>query len=410
MIQKSTFFFFLVIAFAIHPPAQICYHLNMTRVQIQPEMLQWARERAEKSVDDLSSAFPKLIAWEEGTTMPTVKQLENFAKRTWTPFGYFFLNSPPEEKLPIPDFRTVGDQRPLRPSPNLLETVHTLQRRQEWLRDYLIEDGAEPLAFVGCVDQTADPLQVAQNMRTIFNIGPGWAEVHRTWQDALRDLRHRVEDAGVITAWNGVVGNNTRRTLDVDEFRGFVLTDEYAPVVFINTNDAKAAQMFTLAHELAHLLTGSDGVLNLNALQPADYDVERFCNRVAAEFLVPAVEFRAAWPDASFEDEPFKELARKFKVSPLVAARRTLDLNFITRDEFFSFYNDYVQKARLNNRSTSGGNFYATAPLRLGRPFAKAVIRATREGKLLYRNAYHLTGLHGKTFDTLAKKLEVEGV
>lgn len=364
------------------------------------------------SIDDLSSAFPKLRAWEDGTAMPTLKQLENYAKRTWTPFGYFFLINPPEEKLPIPDFRTVEDKKPLRPSPNLLETVHTVQRRQEWLRDYLIEDGAESLPFVGSFDISADPLAVALNMRNTFGIDPGWAEVHRTWQDALRDLRHRVEDAGVITAWNGVVGNNTRRALDVDEFRGFVLSDKYAPIVFINTNDARAAQMFTLAHELAHLWVGSDGVLNLNAMQPADYAVERFCNHVAAEFLVPEAEFRAAWPEVSSSEEPFRELARKFKVSPLVAARRALDLNYITRNDFFGFYNYYVRNERQKNRSRnkSGGNFYLTAPLRLGRPFAEAVIRAAREGKLLYRNAYQLTGLHGKTFDALARKLESEGV
>lgn len=385
----------------------------MNRVTIQPKMLRWARERVDLTLDDLRKPFPKLADWEERRVLPTLRQLEQYAKRTWTPFGYFFLPQPPEEKLPIPDFRTVGDRHFRKPSPNLLETVYAMQRRQDWLRDYLIEEGDEPLAFVGSVSIRNDPHAVAGQMRELLGIGAGWANDHRTWTDALLDLRIKAEDAGVVTTWNGVVGNHTGRALDVEEFRGFVLADEYAPFVFINTRDAKAAQMFTLVHELVHLWIGSAGVLNMKAMQPANNDTERFCNHVAAEFLVPKREMEDAWIAAQNDPEPFQVLARQFKVSPLVVARRALDLEHIDREAFFEFYNAYLEDDRrklARQRQHPGGDFYATVPLRLGRPFADAVIRATREGKLLYRDAYQLTGLHGKTFDTLVQKVGGESL
>jgi Zn-dependent peptidase ImmA (M78 family)/transcriptional regulator with XRE-family HTH domain len=382
----------------------------MNRVTVQPEMLRWARERADLTLDDLLKPFPHLAKWEEQLTQPTLRQLENYARRTWTPFGYFFLVHPPEEKLPIPDFRTLGDQQLRRPSPNLLDTIYALQRRQAWLRDYLIEEGDDPLVFAGSANVQQDPVAVAGRMREVLGLSAGWANEHATWTDALLGLRLKVETAGIVTTWSGVVGNHTRRILDIDEFRGFVLADEYAPFVFINTRDAKAAQMFTLVHELVHVWLGTAGVVNMEAMQPADSDAERFCNRVAAEVLVPQHEMEEAWAAAQNAPEPIQVLARRFKVSPLVVARRALELNYLDREGFFKFYNAYMEddrRVQARRHEHPGGDFYATAPLRLGRPFVDAILRATREGKLLYRDAYQLTGLHGKTFDTLARKVEL---
>jgi Zn-dependent peptidase ImmA (M78 family) len=363
-------------------------------------MLRWARERVQLGVEDLRKPFPKLEEWESGESFPTLRQLEQFAGKTWTPFGYFFLPEPPEEKLPIPDFRTVRDATVRRPSPNLLEMVYTLQRRQGWLRDFLIEEGVEPLPFVGSASLNDSPDELAATMRRKLGHGSGWAREFGTWSDALLALRDEVEEIGIVTTWSGVVGNHTRRKLDVNEFRGFVLPDEYAPMVFVNSADAKAAQMFTLIHELAHIWLNAAGVLNLDALQPSENKVEQFCNRVAAEFLVPASELIPAWHGAHGQAEPFQVLARTFKVSPLVAARRVLDLELISRAAFFEFYNAYMEDDRRRLAACpSGGNFYRTNDLRLGRPFAEAVVQAVREGRLLYHHAYQLTGLQGKMFD-----------
>jgi Zn-dependent peptidase ImmA (M78 family) len=377
----------------------------MSKVAVKYDLITWAKERSGLRTDALVKKFPKFREWERGEAQPTLRQLEALAKTTATPLGYFFLPNPPEERLPIPDFRTVPGAQAQRPSPNLLETIQTMQQRQGWMRDFLMEEGEEPLAFIGSVTLQDDSDGVAVRIRETLSLSENWAHNQRTWTDALKTLRDEIEDVGILVMVNGVVGNNTRRKLDVNEFRGFVLVDEYAPLVFVNGADAKAAQMFTLAHELAHLWLGRGGVINFDDLQPANHEVELFCNRVAAEFLVSGESIRQVWTEAEQADEPFQFLARHFKVSPLVAARRALDLRLIPRQEFFDFYQRYQEDERRQKRKSSGGDFYATQGMRIGERFASAVVRAVKEGRLLYRDAYRLTGLHGKTFDRYAESL-----
>jgi Zn-dependent peptidase ImmA (M78 family) len=199
-----------------------------------------------------------------------------------------------------------------------------------------------------------------------------------------------------------VVGLNNHRPLDPDEFRGFVLCDPIAPVIFVNDADTKSARIFTLAHELVHVWLGQDGVFNLDQMMPANNDIERFCNRVAAEFLIPGYKLTERWDEANATGKPFHTIARWFKVSPVVAARRALDLKFITRPEFFRFYEqdraEWLKRKEQDRKKTSGGNFFATQNVRLGRPFSAAVVRAAKEGRILYEEAFQLTGLKGQTF------------
>jgi Zn-dependent peptidase ImmA (M78 family) len=376
-------------------------------VDIHPALFRWARERARLDPAALAKRFPRLTEWEAGTAKPTFRQLENFADATAAPFGYMFLHEPPEEPLPIPDFRTLGD-RPIRhPSPNLLDTIHEMQRRQAWMREERIEEGQEPLPFVGSVTVRAVPSTVAAALRRTLGVADGWAALHGTWTEALRALRERVENVGVIVVINGVVGNNTHRKLDPDEFRGFVLSDEFAPFVFINGADGKGAQMFTFAHELAHLCIGQGGLFDLQDMQPSGDPSERFCNAVAAEFLIPQDELRRAWNEVGERPQPFSALARRFKVSELVAARRALDARLIDREAFSQFYGAYeLDERRRAARQSTGGDFYANQNSRVGRVFAEAIARAAKEGRLLYRDAYQLTGLRGEIFDRYIAKLE----
>lgn len=377
----------------------------MSKVAVKYDLITWARERSGLRTDALVKKFPKFREWERGEAQPTLRQLEALAKTTSTPLGYFFLTEPPEDRLPIPDFRTLPGAQPRRPSPNLLETIQTMQQRQGWMRDFLIEQGQEALAFVGSVSLQGDPNDVAARIRAALSLVNDWARQEANWTEALKTLREAAESAGILVAINGVVGNSTRRKLDPNEFQGFVLSDEYAPLIFINGSDFKAAQMFTLAHELVHLWLGRGGVVSLEDMQPVNNEVELFCNRAAAEFLVPARELRSVWREAQEAPEPFQFLARHFKVSPIVAARRALDLQLMSRRAFFDFYREYQEDERRVKRTSSGGDFYATQGTRIGERFASAVMRAVKEGRLLYRDAYRLTGLHGKTFDRYADYL-----
>ncbi len=376
-------------------------------IYVKPELIRWAIERSGRSADTLARYLPRIGQWETGDASPTLRQLETLAKKTWTPLGYFFLSEPPEEPLPIPDFRTLRDEPIRRPSPNLIDTLHTMQRRQAWMRDYLIELGHERLPFIRSATPSDDVRMAARNIRRQLGMADGWASRISTWTDALRVLREAAEAAGVLVVINGVVGNDTHRKLDPSEFRGFVLSDDYAPLVFINGADARSAQMFTLAHELAHIWIGEGGIFDLPDLQSRGDRQEQFCNRVAAEFLVPAAELRNFWSQVSRDREPFQSVARHFKVSPIVAARRALDLNLITRPAFLEFFQGYQADERRQAAKSKGGNFFLNQNVRLGKRFARAVMLAAKEGRLLYRDAYSLTGLHGATFDKFAKSLGI---
>jgi Zn-dependent peptidase ImmA (M78 family) len=373
-------------------------------VTVNPEVIRWAIDRSGLKMEKLEQ-FP-IKEWKSGKKQPTLRQLEAFAKRTMTPLGYLFLSTPPEEKLPIPDFRTMGDTPIGHPSPNLIDTIQTMQRRQAWMRDCLIEQGQEALPFIGSLNPNVKIEIAAEQIRNALGLAEDWASQHSTRGDALHNLCEATEDIGILVAMSSVVGMNNYRHLNPQEFRGFVLCDEYAPFIFVNSADATSAQMFTMAHELVHLWLGYGGLFNLINMQPSNDEKEKYCNLVAAEFLIPGKKLATRWPEVRDTTDPYKTLSLWFKVSPLVVARRALDMNLISKSAFFVFYNKYQEawkESRVEKRS--GGNFYNTQNVHLGRRFAYAVVCATKEGRLLYRDAYKLTGMSGDTFDKYAKRL-----
>ncbi|MCG3153484.1 MAG: hypothetical protein DKINENOH_00072 [bacterium] len=374
------------------------------RLSVNTSVLAWALARSGRA-RELHTSFPRLSDWLSGEASPTLRQLEDFARASRMPFGYLLLEAPPADPLPIALFRTKEekDTPPGVASPELIDTVHWMLRRQAWFREQLIEEGWEPLRFVRSASLTAPPEEVAHQMKEILGLGPTWVDDHRNWTGALKALIDKIDQAGILVAVSGIVGNNTHRILKVDEFRGFVLADEYAPLVFVNGADAKAAQMFTLAHELAHVWFGQSAAFDLRNLEPAQNRIEQACNRVAAEFLVPASLLRRFWPSVRKMSSRFQAIAQQFRVSEIVAARRALELSLITKEEFLKFYLAQTERERRSQQGS--GDFYATQNLRIGRRFGEAVIRAAREGRLLYREAYRLVGLHGQTFDRYAQAI-----
>jgi Zn-dependent peptidase ImmA (M78 family) len=378
----------------------------MPTVAVKPELIRWAIERSGLPTDSLRKKFPKLEEWKSGDKQPTFRQLELFARTTMTPLGTLFLEDPPHEELPVPDFRTHKNKPLTRFSPNLIDTIRTMQQRQEWMREWLLEEGVDELDIVGSLSVTRNIKSAAQRIRQHLDLDPDWAEPLPNWEKALQTFRKTIERSGILVFSNSVVGLNNHRPLNPDEFRGFVLCDSHAPAIFLNAADTKSARIFTLAHEIVHVWLGQDGVFNLENLLPAKDDTEQFCNRVAAEFLIPEYKLMQRWDEASRNRRPFHSIAEWFKVSPVVAARRALDLRLITKAEFFRFYEqDRAEWQKLKNetrKKKSGGNFYATQGVRLGRRFSSAVVRASRQGRILYQDAFRLTGMKGKTFHTFA--------
>jgi Zn-dependent peptidase ImmA (M78 family) len=378
----------------------------MSRVTVKPEILRWARERADRSVESLRVRFPKYEQWERGEAAPTLKQLEAFAKATHVPMGYLFLPRPPEERIPIPDLRTVAGRGREQPSPNLLDTIYLCQQRQVWYRDYTRAMGDRRQGFVGSVRRDAPIEQVAEKMRRALEFDLEARRECGTWTEALRLFIEQADDLGILVMCSGVVGSNNQRALDTEEFRGFALVDDYAPLVFINGADTKAGQMFTLAHELAHIWLGESALSDVTPASTPTQQIEIWCNRIAAEFLVPLELFKQELP----RREPLAEvarLARRFKVSTLVILRRILDARRVDRETFQRAYDEELARLRARVKS-GGGDFYLTLGARASKRFARALVVSTLEGQSSFTEAFRLLGLRKmETFRDLGQSLGV---
>lgn len=381
----------------------------MTTVAASIPVLRWAAQRARLHDEDLSARFRKWPLWVTGEAQPTLKQLEDFARLTHTAIGYFFLPEPPALALPVPDFRTLRDEELREPSSALLDTLYLCQQRQDWYRDYARVHGLSRLEFVGSAQVNEAPQAVAERMRAALMLSTEERRQLPTWTDALRQLIAKAEEAGVMVMASGIVGSNSHRKLDVGEFRGFALADDLAPLVFLNGADSKAAQMFTLAHELAHLWLGATGVSDSEVGQVPEQGIERWCNQVAAELLMPLEALRVAYQPGTPVPDEIQRLAREFKVSTLVALRRLFDAGFLDQARLWQHYRDEHARLRaLESRGTGGGDFYRTLSARTSKRFARAIVTSTLEGQTLFQDAFRMLGVRKTaTFYEAARELGV---
>ncbi len=384
----------------------------MIRAPVNPELLRWARERGGVAQEDLAGKFRKLPEWEDGQSQPTLKQAEALARALHVPIGCLFLSEPPEETVPIPDFRTFAGHPVTRPSPNLLDTIYTCQERQSWYRDFARVAGEPDLGFVGSASVEASPESVAAQIRGALGFDLAVRRDCRTWTDALRLFIRQADAAGVLVMVSGIVLSNTRRPLDPAEFRGFALCDPLAPLIFVNSKDTKAAQMFTLAHELAHIWLGASALSNLGAAPVTGFCREEvWCNAVAAELLVPLRNLQSELRRNEPLADALSRLARTFKVSTLVILRRLLDAHWLTRERFDSAWRQENERLRkLVQAGSDGGDFYRTAVARVGRRFAHALVVSTLEGQTLYRDAFRMLGVKkSETFHSLGREAGAMG-
>ena len=379
----------------------------MIRVPVNPGLLRWARERSGVAYETLAAKFKKLPEWEGGQTQPTLKQVEAFASAVRVPVGYLFLSDPPEEAVPIPDFRTFTALELKRPSPNLLDTIYACQERQSWYREFVRVAGQSELDFVGSTTVRASPETIAAEMRETIGFDLAARRKCPTWTDALQLFIRQADAAGVLVMVSGVVMSNNHRRLDPTEFRGFTLSDPLAPLIFINGRDTKADQMFTLAHELARIWLGASALSNLGVAPRSGFRWEEvWCNAVAAELLVPLVALRSDLRRDESLPHALSRLARTFKVSTLVILRRLLDAGWIDRDCFDVMWDREVE--RLNGLIQGGGDFYRTTLARVGHRFVCALVVSTLEGHTLYRDAFRMLGVRKTgTFNNIGREVGV---
>lgn len=383
----------------------------MTEAMVSPSIISWARERQNIAVaqvaDKLNVKVETVMAWESGDVRPTFRQARKLADAFHVPFGYLYLQAPPPEELPIADFRATHSHPRSRPSPDLLDLLTDTLGKQQWLRDYRESQGSAPLPFVGRFSPTDSERLIADDIRSTIAVEDA-RSVSATWDDFMRGLARNAEKAGILVLRSGVVGNNNHRPLDVAEFRGFSISDSLAPLVFVNARDFRSAQIFTLAHELAHIWLGQGGLSNPDyELALRDSDVERSCNRIAGETLVPEETLQPRWSTSSAPIlERVRQLAKGYKVSAMAVLIKARDHQLVSSVEYSEAFASLRKDASNSQLPTEpGGNFHNTLLARNGSALTEAVILSADHGSLMLSEAADLLGVKVKTLGGIAERL-----
>ncbi len=293
------------------------------------------------------------------------------------PFGYLLLPQPPAWTLPVPDFREGFEGAPT-PSANLVAVLGQSQRRQEWYRDYALALGAEPLDFVGSAE-TLDPIEAATGVRSALDFEVSTRR--GTWADTRKALLRSFEAIGGLTVATSMVENNTRRPLDENEFRGFALVDDLAPLVFVNTHQTLNGQIFTLAHEFAHIWRGASGIGNEDPRADGQSEIERWCNAVASEVLVPRADLASRHTRVASAPltEALDALAHDFRCGTLVVLQALHRTGVRRIDNYANAYDAEVARLRrLSAGEGGGGDHYNNQPFRIGERLSRADRRCTR--------------------------------
>lgn len=369
------------------------------KAQIEPTALRQAMDRAQ--VDEfmlakyVGTSRNVINSWLEGTKQPSFRQARMAANRTRVPFGFLFLENLPSDALPIPDFRIVSGSDHEEISLDLREVIQAALRKQSWLSGYLeiMEAGESDFTGKGRIDESTSDL--ATGISSALNI----SVVTRTNKpaDYLRSLVQQAEQIGIYILRSGIVGNNTSRTLDVKEFRGFALSDQYAPFVFINSRDSERAQIFTLIHELCHLWCNQTGISDSsNSIVDThrSNSDEAKCNQVAAEILVPDVDLLHQWRNIKNTnlEVSLENISKYFQVSKSVILIRLREHQLISQQDFDIAYSD-ISFYQDRRPASEGGNYYANIAIRNGRKFTKTVLNAVLNQHLLLRDAADLLSI-----------------
>lgn len=377
-------------------------------VKICPEIINWAlsQTQEDKLGEKLMSNITK---WLNGTKTPTFNQIEDFSKKSNIPLGYFFLQTPPVEKIDLLEYRTIDSIQHVNPSRNLIDTIHEMEKIQDWMKAYRQDLGFEKLSVVGCMSDVKDVSRIANKIRADLSISKNWYETTKDSREAFGYIRKQLEICGVVVMMSGIVGKNTHRALDVNEFRAFTMVDDWTPLIFINASDSNGAKLFSLLHEIVHIWLGESDLFNdRQGKANSVSDIEIICNAVAGEVIVPKDDFLEKWNEQKTEIyTKIAELAKYFRCGEIVIARKAIDCKKIDQ----KIYDQVVQKAIKNynqtkeNKDTSGGNYYNTMESRLDGCFVRAICESINMGRTTYTEAYRLTNTSPKTFPEIAQRL-----
>lgn len=377
-------------------------------VEIKPEIFKWIINEFDQSI--IGSKYSDLINdWLNDRKKPTYNQIDQLSKKLHIPFGYFFLEQEPKEEIKLLEFRTIYNDKYSKPSRDLIDTIFYMEDIQTWMSEYKKEMGYESLKFVGNFKDSLNEIEpIVKSIRETLELKERWFEDVRSRSDAYKLLKTKIEDKGILIMSNGVVGNNTHRSLNIDEFRAFVIVDNFAPLVFINDTDTQNAKIFSLIHEIAHVWIGRSNLFNSTYEDNSNINiVEKKCNEIAAEIIVPTHVFKELWNRT--KDNVYEKiciLSEHFKCSETVIARRALDYKYINKIIYEEVQIKAIKEYRTSRKKNKGfgGNFYNTQNSRYDKNFIGAVYHSVNSGRITYTDAYRLTKTNGKTFGKVVEE------
>ncbi len=395
-------------------------------IPVNPTILQWARIEAGLSLyeaaarakvtsprkrkdEDPVTPEKRLEAWENGREAPSLNQLEKIADAYRRPLITFFLQAPPEKAAIYADFRTLNNRLTTEDTPEFSALKRRITLLHRELCDLAAEEGRQELSFVGSLEPTIPVPQFVAELRKTLGVTFSQQRNLKTENDLLGYLRELAHNIGVFVLFEGDVGSYHSRILP-DEFRGIAIADKVVPLIVVNSNDAKAAMVFTIVHELAHIWLGTSGISNFNALAAhgGNGGDERLCNAVAAEFLVPETEIRSAWRRTDLPLHQIVEpLAKQFKVSGAVVSRRLLDTGFISDQEYGSllaWYNRrWVSHKEQSSKGDGGPSRNILDGYRLGMKTVQTFLNAANDGRISFQDAARILNIPVSRFDKVAR-------
>ncbi|WP_294758157.1 ImmA/IrrE family metallo-endopeptidase [uncultured Lactobacillus sp.] len=361
----------------------------VTRLDINPRTLAYYIDNSGVSKDYLEMKVQNIDAFLDGSKTPTFNQLSEIAKLIDVPTGLLLLSDPVEADNNTLKFRTINSNRIEKISNELRDTIIEMQTKQDFLRNEIDYE----LDFIGKYSIKNDYQQVVDDMRNYLDIPINYQK--NVGKNALKYFRDKMNKIGIFIFFNGSVKSNTHRSLSLDEFRGFVLSDKKAPIIFVNSKDSEAGRLFTLVHELVHLFLDQEEIFDTGSYK---FDrTEAFVNKVAAEVLLPDEEIR------KLNNYDIEFLAHKFPVSKFVIVRKLYDMKILTKkeyDEKVSQLEKEFAKIPLDKK-TRGGNYDNNIRFRFDQTFVHYIENAIKQNKITYTDAFNIAGVSYKSFKIL---------
>lgn len=375
---------------------------------ITPELLVWARERAGLSVSDVAHYMSKrdedIVAWESGKAWPTYKQLERLAQGLFRrPVALFFLPEPPEEAPTQQEFRTLPDFDIRGLSADTRYAVRLGRAYQESLRD--LTGGVNPLGRRLWQDMklraSSDASTAAQQLRVYLGVSLQSQQRWRTTADAMAGWRGHIEDAGVFVF---------KRSLKQREVSGFCLADDEFPIIMVNNSTPFSRQIFTLFHEVAHLMYGVSSITTVDGhfvdrMSGTHRSIEVACNKLVTEFLVPSDAFPWDHFDQDNPVESVSRVANRFNVSREVILRRLLDAGLVDSTTYSEWANKWASDAEAGRSGEGGGDYYYNTAAYLGDAYLRLAFSRYRAGVIDTADLAEHLGVKARNISKLEDKV-----